>query len=243
MSKTPETTGSVELLTEQHLDQQNQWNKPVVGWLPTSQGLGGLFNPMGFALLRVVVNKVAGDIKAALYDQPMIVENAGVIIIAQMGDKVALVRNFRMIGPRLLPDAGASYIKKLNETKSWSKLLDSLGRWSIECPRGLAPGNGEEDMEAFLIRTAKLEVLEEAGLTIKNAKVVGNLNANTTFFAHAQMVVLAEIISIGEANPEDLEIIGGVDLYTMAELRELNDSGEFTDGLTLAALALCGMHI
>ena len=32
-------------------------------------------------------------------------------------------------------------------------------------------------------------------------------------------------------------------LFTMKELRAMNNSGEFDDGLTLAALALCGLSL
>ena len=60
---------------------------------------------------------------------------------------------------------------------------------------------------------------------------------------HAQYVVHARIASIGDASPEDLEMVGESKLFTMRELRALNDAGEFDDGLTLAALALCGLSL
>ena len=68
-------------------------------------------------------------------------------------------------------------------------------------------------------------------------------SANPTFFLHSQYVVHARIASIGEASPEELEIIGAMRLFTMAELRQLNMDGGFDDGLTLAAMALCGLSL
>jgi len=48
-------TGGVVLLKQEHEGQENPWKKPVVGWRPTAgTGVGSLYNPMGFACLRVV---------------------------------------------------------------------------------------------------------------------------------------------------------------------------------------------
>ncbi|MFA5324027.1 MAG: hypothetical protein WC373_15245 [Smithella sp.] len=233
--------GRVVLLAPEHFGATNSWGQPVVGWVPNSQGIGGLHNPRGYGLVRVVLQKLVDGAMQFLYDQPIIVENAGSIVLAQLGDRVGLVQNFRMVGDRLLPDAGAEYIKRLQEERLWSKLLETLGRWHWEAPRGLAPSSkrDDEDFESFVLRTAKLEALEEAGLGIEKARIVGRVNANPTFFPHAQYVVHAQIASVGDAVPENLEIIGNMHLFTRQELRRLNDAGEFDDGLTLAALALC----
>ena len=126
MSKESKPQGKLELLQAKHFTQENPWGHDVVGWLPTSQGIG-LQNPRGFAMLRVVTNKMQDDEMVALYDQPIIVENAGSIIIAQIDDKVGLTQNFRFVGDRLLPDAGSNYIKKLQEKKLWKELTSSLG--------------------------------------------------------------------------------------------------------------------
>ncbi len=238
-----EKIAGVEILKDGHFQMTNPWKKPVVGWQPTSQGVGGLYNPMGFAALRVVNTKLVDGVMVPLYDQPLIVENLGSIVIAQLGDRVGLVKNFRMIGERLLPDAGAEYIRRLESEKRWEELLSTLGQWSWEAPRGLAPGKGEEDMKSFILKTAKIEAAEEAGFKIEDARIAGRVNVNTTFFPHAQYVVHARIDSIGKAKPEELELLGATRLFTMRELRELNDAGEFVDGLTLAALALCGLGI
>lgn len=246
VSKDKEGGGAV-LLQEEHFNMENPWAQPVVGWVENSQGVGGLHNPRGFAMPRIVLQKLMNGMMRPLYDQPVIIENAGSIVIPQLGDRVGLVRNFRMVGERLLPEAGANYIKNLQSQKLWSKLIESLGAWRWECLRGLIPPDARqanrESLTDFVVRTAKLEALEEAGFHIEEARIVGRVNANPTFFPHAQYVVHARIASIGDASPEKLEIIGKGKLFTMEELRALNDNGEFDDGLTLAALALCGLSL
>jgi 8-oxo-dGTP pyrophosphatase MutT (NUDIX family) len=238
--------GRLTLLDESHFGQKNPWEQDVVGWQPNSQGFGGLHNPRGFAMLRVVVEKDMDGQMRPLYDQPIIVENPGAIVIAQLGDKIGLIQSYRMVGPRLPEDAGSEYIRRLDEEKLWSELAESLGQPMWEAPRGLIPAEGkteDECLEDCIIRTAKLEALQEAGLTIGEARIVGQVNANPTFFPHAQYIVQAKIESIGEAQHEDLEIIGAMRLFTVEELRELNSRGEFNDALSLAGLALCGIAL
>ena len=236
--------GGVTLLQEEHLKMTNPWGKPVVGWQPNSQGVGGLHNPMGYGMMRVVVQKMVNGVMTLLYDQPVIVENIGSIVITQLDGRVGLVRNFRMVGERLLPNAGATYIRRLQNEGRWDDLAKSLGRWCWEAPRGLAPPQAEgEELKAFILRTAKIEALEEAGFCLKDARIVGLVNVNPTFFPHAQYVVQAQLSGVENAKPENLEIIGSRQFFTMQELRALNNKGEFDDGLTLAALALCGLSL
>ncbi|MBU1131862.1 hypothetical protein KKC32_01230 [Patescibacteria group bacterium] len=238
--------GGIELLSEEHFSQTNPWGKPVVGWKPTSQGVDGLHNPSGWALLRGVLWKLLNGEKTSLYDSPMIVENPGAIVIAEIDGRIGLSRNYRMIGERLLPKAAADYIRELESQKLWQALFATLGKWSWEAPRGLfndPDAKKEEDLAAFILKTAKAEALEEAGFTLTEARIVGKINANTTFFAHSQWVVHGKIKSMGEAKPENLEIIGNSQLFTLEELKRLNRLGEFEDGLTLAAMALCGLSL
>ena len=241
---TEKNNGGIDLLNQEHFNMENPRNKPVVGWKPTSDGIGGLFNPQGWAALRAVLYKITPEqLKQWLYDQILVVENPGSIVIMELDGRIGLVQNFRMIGDRLLPKAAGSYIKTLNEEKLWQKLLDTLGRWSWEAPRGLINDPETDDIKKFILKTARVEALEETGFTLSEARIVGPVNANTTFFAHSQYIVYGKIESMGEANPEDLEIIGTSKLFTLDQLRELNKSGEFVDGLTLAGMALCGFSL
>ena len=240
-----EKSGDVVLLKNEHFEMRNPWDEPVVGWVENSEGVGGLHNPRGYASVRVVLRKMIDGIMCNLYDQPIIVENAGSVVIAQLDDgRVGLVQNFRMVGERILPNAGASYIKLLQKEKLWGKLLKSLGCWCWEAPKGLVPPEEKgEDLEAFILRAAKMEALEEAGFRLRDARIVGRVNTCPVFFPHAQYVVHAHISSKTNANPENLEIIGKRQFFTMEELKRLNDAGELDDALTLAALLLCGFSL
>ncbi len=40
-----EKDGGMVLLEERHFHKNNPWQKPVVGWTPTSQGVGGAAKP------------------------------------------------------------------------------------------------------------------------------------------------------------------------------------------------------
>ncbi len=214
----------------------------VVGWLSGSEGEGSLVNKRGFAMLRVVVRKlIDGELKD-LYDQPVIVENAGSIAVCRVGERVGLVRNFRFIGRRIM-DAGVDYIRRLDEEQRWGELVRSLGMWQWELPRGLTHLTHETDLERFVIETAKAEALEESGFTIANPRICGMINVNPTFFPHAQYVVAADIVGQGDNRPEDLEILGRTELFTPRQLREMADRAELQDGLTLSALLLAGVHI
>ncbi|MBN2087596.1 hypothetical protein JW758_04570 [Candidatus Peregrinibacteria bacterium] len=244
MKENREVDAAMEILQEKHFGQTNIAGKPVVGWQENSEGVGGIHNPRGYAMVRAVISKLVDGDMSPLYDQPIIVESPGSIIIAQKQEKVGLIQSFRMVGKRIMQNPDASYIEMLQKEKRWSELISSLGRWCWEAPRGLIPPiEKASDLEAFILKTAKMEALEEAGYTITNARIAGMVNANPTFFPHAQYVVNGEISSVGESSPEDLEIIGENRLFTMKELREMNMKGEFDDGLTLAGLALCGKSL
>ncbi|MEX2008228.1 MAG: hypothetical protein WD850_01970 [Candidatus Spechtbacterales bacterium] len=247
-SDTPQQPDAgVELLEEKHFAMKGPDNKtPLVGWKATSEGVGGLFNPRGFASIRAILWRFVKGEKNPLYDQPIIVENPGAVVIVVHGEKVALVRNFRMVGERILPKAFAGYVRQLDEQKLWGRLLQSMGKWRWEAPQGLIqdelPVEGE-NLEEFVLRSAKTEALQEGGLHIQRARIVGPINWSPTFCAHAQFAVLAEFVSQENATPEDLEIIGGMRFFSPEEIRDLNTAGELDSAMTLGALALCGIAL
>jgi len=101
----------------------------------------------------------------------MIVENPGAIVIAQSEDsRVGLVRNFRMTGKRLF-QAGSKYIQRLHDEDLWSEMLACLGTWSWEAPRGLTDDPNEEDLEKFILKTAKVEASEEGGFKLVDMQI------------------------------------------------------------------------
>lgn len=226
---------------EVRLLQEDDLGTSIVGWKSTSAGVNGLINSKGWALLRVVVQKVIDDHLKDLYDQPLIVENAGSIVVCTAGDKVGLVQNYRFTGKRIL-EAGVDYVKRLNEEGRWDELLATLGQWQWELPRGLSQVNKETNLYKFVLDTAKAEALEESGFAIANVRIAGMVNANTTFFAHSQYVVTADVVSIGENKPESLEILGRTQMFSAREIRRMTDTSLLQDGLTLASLALAGFH-
>lgn len=230
-----ERAGSLRLL------RPDDAASPIVGWRSASAGLGGLVNPKGWAMLRVVVQKLIDGKVKDLYDQPLLVENAGAIVVCQAGDKVGLVQNYRFVGKRLM-NAGKDYVRRLNDEGRWDELVADLGSWCWELPRGLSQLDDETDLEKFVIATAKAEALEESGFGVADARVRGMLNVNPTFFAHGQYVVHGRVVSSGVSSPEDMEIIGQTTLFNAAQIRSMVDRTEIQDGLTLAALAMAGFH-
>jgi hypothetical protein len=219
----------------------------IHGWRPLKgDPLSGLVNEKGWACLHVVVQKLLGEgITQApqdLYDQVMIFENPGAIVVCQDGDKVGLVRSYRFTAERLasLAESNKNYLQRLAQEERWDELLQSLGRWQWELPRGLAPTAEGLDLQKFILASARVEASEEGGFQIDNARICGRVNPNSTFFAHSQYVVRGDIVRVGTNRPEQLELIGKAQLFGKDELRQLTDAGEFDDGLSLAAFALSG---
>lgn len=226
---------------EVRLLEESDSRSAIKDWKPGTQGARSRVNKGGWALIWAVVRKLVDGNLKDLYAQPLIVENAGSIVVCTAGGQVGMVENFRFTASRIL-EAGPDYIKRLDEEGRWEELLNTLGEWHWELPRGLSQVGEETDLNKFVIETAKAEALEESGFSVANARVVGMVNANTTFFAHSQYVVAAEIVSAGENKPESLEILGKTKMFSASEVRAMAASCALQDGLTFSALALAGFH-
>lgn len=242
MIKLPEgKIGEVRLL--ENIDHKgiNPYGGPVVGWSPMVNGHGGILNARGgWALPRVVIRKEVEGKMQDIYDQPMIVEKPGSIVVCTMGDKVAVIANFRMTGPR--PEGTDNNYIQMLEDGDWKGMLENLGEWRWELPAGLADIKDGTDIKSTVLGSAQAEALEEAGLQVVNAKIVGKVNMNPTFFPHDQYVVRAEVASIEEAQHEDLEMIGGMQFVDSSELRQIVSENTFVDAKSIAALAIAGIH-
>lgn len=236
-----EKTGGIRLLTENDDGKINAFGKPLIGWLPTSQGFDSLINPHGFAKLRVIVQTKIEKRMEDLYDQPVIIENPGSIVICMANGKFGFVENFRMVGERLPTKNPNKYVKEINNDKRWKELLASLGTNKWELPRGIAVTN-ETDLNKLALACAKIEASEEAGFEISDAKIIGKVNANSTFFPHSQYIVSAMIDTIGEQKPEKLETIGKIKLFSKKEIRKMVNNGELDDGMSLSTLAIAGIN-
>lgn len=249
------------LFTEADYAADNAFGKPLNGWktkgLEDSQvgRLHGFVNDMGFALMHVVNQKAAGDGWQDLYDQFVLFENPGAIVVCTDGDgRVGLIQNYRLVGDRLQavmdrlknPETGkydfSAYAKTLRDKQLFARALDGLGEMVWELPRGLAPASEAADVASFIRNVAKIEAKEEGGFDIAGARIRGKVNANTTFFPHAQYVAEGTIVARGANRPEELEMIGKVKMFTPEELRRMSDADELYDGLTLASLAKVGYN-
>ena len=213
----------------------------------------GFVNPIGFGLVHVVNQKSADGKLADLYDQFVLIENPGAIVVCtDAAGRVGLVPNFRLVGdrpPEILerlknPDSGkydyAAYVRTLRDKRLVEDVLATLGEHVWELPRGLAPAGEAADLQAFVRKVAAIEAKEEAGFDVTDVRLRGKVNANTTFFPHAQHVVSATIVGVGKSRPEALESIGKVNMFTTAQLRQMADDDQLFDGLTLACLAKVG---
>jgi hypothetical protein len=245
--------------TESDYGADNAFGKPLNGWKtkgledPKAGRLHGFVNDMGFALMHVVNQKAAGDGWQDLYDQFVLFENPGAIVVCTDGeDRVGLIQNYRLVGDRLQsvmerlknPDTGkydfSAYAKTLRDKQLFAHALDGLGENVWELPRGLAPAGETADIAAFIRKVAAIEAKEEGGFDIADARIRGKVNANTTFFPHPQYVAEGKIVARGANRPEELEMIGKVKMFTPEELRRMSDADELYDGLTLACLAKVG---
>ena len=230
-----EKTGKVRLFTEADSGTKHH------GWLPVNGSLDqGIANPIGWAALHIVVQKLTNDEEIRdLYDQILIVENPGAVVVCNQNDRIGMVQSFRFTAERLRT-AEPGYLKQLIAENRFAELLESLGRWQWELPKGLSPNEDSTDLNELVLKVARLEAEQEAGFEIDNPRIIGRVNPNPTFFAHAQYVVAADIKAQGDNDPEALEMIGQVKLFTAKEVRQLVSEGQFEDGLSLAALALAG---
>lgn len=160
----------------------------VIGWSKVEGVARSFANPNGWACVWGVLWKILQGSKNFLYEQPMLFENEGAVVLLKKGEKFGLVQNYRLIGKRLPvpPEWKKGYIAYLNEHKLWGELLETLGQWTWEAPMGLGKNidttNGLENM---IHEIAKKEAMEEAGCVIKNLKILGEGVDKPTFVAHA----------------------------------------------------------
>lgn len=229
------------------------WRQHGMSW--EGRRVDAFINDIGFGLLHVVNQKAVDGHWKDLYDQFVLFESPGAMVICtDEAGRVGLIENFRLVGPRpeaLLercrnPETGMlelkRYVQMARTSEAFGVLVGSLGRMVWECPRGIAPAAGVQDLQGFVRATAAIEAKEEGGFDIVDAEIVGEVNANTTFFPHSQYVVSAKIVARGAQKPEDFESIGKVKLFAPSELRAMIRSRDLFDGLTIASLAIAGVR-
>lgn len=243
--------------------------EPTLDWKPIPE-CAGLANPAaGCAILHVENQVRSGRAFRDQYDQPLFVENPGSILVATFGERVGLIRNYRLTearplicgtdedasvnlvrdasaipkGQRPLPeDNGRGYVASLLRNRLFGQAVEGLGRWVWEAPRGIAPVRLETDARRLFEDIARVEGAEEAGFELCDVEICGSVNPNTTYFAHAQSVVRARIRTFDDHARESSETIGGIRLFTGREIRDLIVKGEFICGMTISALAIAGFR-
>ena len=229
------------------------------GCLPL--GLGGFGNPrIGTVSVHALLERESerGLIR---YDQQVTVEGLGVITVIMKDGKVALVHHDRPVGPRLPDLDQKNYASEIfRDEETLAREFANLGGKSWEVPRGYAKPLAEalnrekeraaaesrvfdQDLLRITIEAATREALEETGLIVWDARVIGiGIIPNTTFVAHAQPVVVVNVIGSSEPELEDREFIGGMRFFLPKEVRQLVDIGQLFCGFSLAALAIAGFH-
>lgn len=236
----------ISVLQVAHRTLKTLTGNRAVTWKPITNCLQSWhLAAKGFAVLWTLRRDADGN---PTHDQPVFLENPGVTIIVRRGDTIGLIREWRATGHRIVKNR-SNYIEALRAQNLWQQLAHSLGRYEWQAPRGIAPACTEESVsqsqEEYILGLAALEALEEAGLTIAHARLVsGEFNTNTSWFAHTHQVVLADVKSVAANRPDaEEDIQGGIEFFTMAEIREMIRQGEFTCGTTMAALFMCGFRI
>ena len=210
-------------------------------WMPIGgDAYQGFANPRGWALVHAVVQKAANEGSLRdLYDQFLMVEDPGTIVVPRIGQKVGMVQNYRFVGERLLPDI--DYVRKLVEGNLWAEVCASLGTWKWELPRGIGkPPDAGVDLRHFVLAAAKVEADEEGGFEVTDERICGRINPNSTFFPHAQYVVAARVTKIVPSSPEERELIGRAQAFSRNEIEDMIEKGQLDDALSLSALVVSG---
>ncbi len=226
--------------------------KVPLGWLPIPELPGASrANPKGWALIWIAFQKemvVDGIKKLVGYEQPVIVEAPGALVVVRDGKgRVGFVEQHRAHRPRLdramSGQDGLGYIKLLMQEALWGALMESHpGSVLLELPAGLvdpadiAPGRDYEDL---VRRIGEREAAQETGFTVRVTQVfTDSVNPNPVFFLHPQNVVVGKLEAIGHANPDPEEAIKGRRWLTPEEIRLAIREKRIMDSRAIHALYL-----
>lgn len=112
-----------------------------------------------------------------------------------------------------------------------------IAHTALELPRGFGEvEDARPDAESTAIATATREYLEETGLTLTDARVLGTLLIDTGIYPQPVAVVTGN--THGDVAPVRDAAIRKVEWLSRAELRARVTQGEIADALSLAALQL-----
>lgn len=107
----------------------------------------------------------------------------------------------------------------------------AIGKFSWEFPQGHFEHNSIKE-------TAKIELLEETGISAKSIKIIGNYFLGPGHHSQECKVFLAEGLAEGKRNLQEGEKGMKITTVTRDELRKMIEKGKMEDGPTLAALSI-----
>ena len=120
-----------------------------------------------------------------------------------------------------------------NEGNTWLVGQDryTLGEYSWELPMGGAP------LDEPPIDAAKRELREETGLTAGRWSEIMRLHTSNSITDEVGLVFIAEDLSEGEADPEEMEDLQArCKGCSLDEAVQLVNDGEITDAISVAAI-------
>jgi 8-oxo-dGTP pyrophosphatase MutT (NUDIX family) len=193
------------------------------------------------------------------YDRPQFLEGPCVVVVIRgRGGRIAFVKTARTHRPRLVealfPPNGEGYIGRLVDGKLFEKLIAGPVSESIELPAGIVD-SGDFDVDkgvehiaqryrAAIKRAAKREAEEETGLKVKIVRTfVDFTNPNPAWFLHPHSVAIAELVSAGKQQLEEMEGAKKLVWYRPKEIRRLIKRGEIFDSRVIHALTLAGVRL
>jgi 8-oxo-dGTP pyrophosphatase MutT (NUDIX family) len=205
------------------------------GWAPAAPGV-----PFRQTNLDITVAHVAvcNDEGKGIYDQPVIIENRGAIVVVLNEKKeFGLVRVFRPVAKSFADFDSRAFQQALLDGTADMSLL---GAPSLEIPRGM-PTKGD----ASVAHTAAREGSEETGKLLRWPVKIGNLVWNTTFAPNDTDIYISQIDSKStRALPPDVnEKIFGVEYFPWSDVKEKIASGEIFCGMTKAALFQADIYL
>lgn len=199
------------------------WEFPALGSNVIAQNL-----KLGRMFLYAVNLEVGPDGKTekVLFDQPLVCEKGGGVILIVKENKVGLIKVWRPV------------VKSQKEwSKGWPVIdLENVGKEVWECPRGFGSFGDKDGVE-----TAMREGQEETLSVLRPITILGEASSNTASDPHMTTYVMAEVNELvklsGEVDPNE-GIVKKLTFFTLDEIRSMVASGEIVDQFTLSALAL-----
>ncbi|MBU6447407.1 NUDIX domain-containing protein [Patescibacteria group bacterium] len=188
---------------------------------------------MKTAIIHIAICDNHGN---ALYDQPLMVENQGAVIVAlDSRGRIGMVRVFRPVAKHIDTFNPRAFYDQYMWEHAWDERegMEFFGRFSWELPGGM-----HKDGDSSHQQTAEREATEELGVHMRWCEYLGMIIPNTTFMATPQPVYLGRVHEGRGSSPthQDEEGIAKVGWFSRKELDMAIADGSIFDAITMAAL-------